>query len=71
MFGASWPPFTSSIKENGVIVEWFHGSGSSTVIGWVGAIAASGGTRRRSGRRTKTKGRAVGERRQKERGQQR
>jgi hypothetical protein len=32
-FGASWPPFTSSLRANLVIVERFYGSGSSTVIG--------------------------------------
>jgi hypothetical protein len=44
MFGARWLPFTSSFRVNGITVKRFHGSGSSTVIGWVGANAASGGT---------------------------
>jgi hypothetical protein len=33
MFGASWPPFTSSFRANYVTVERFHSSGPSTWIG--------------------------------------
>jgi hypothetical protein len=42
-----------------VTVEHCHGSGSSTWIGWVGAIAVGGGERRRGGQGTEMKGRAA------------
>jgi hypothetical protein len=34
MFGASWPPFMSSLRANLITVEQLHGSRSSTVIGY-------------------------------------
>jgi hypothetical protein len=41
-FGASWPPFTSSLKANRVTVERLHGSGSTTVIACGGAMSIGG-----------------------------
>jgi hypothetical protein len=37
-FGASCPPFTSSYRANSIAVDRVHGRGSSTTIGWGGAI---------------------------------
>jgi hypothetical protein len=37
-FGVSCPPFTSSCRANSVAVDRVHGRGSSTTIGWGGAI---------------------------------
>jgi hypothetical protein len=41
-FGASWLPFTSSLKANRVTVERFHGSGSTTMIAFEGAMSIGG-----------------------------
>jgi hypothetical protein len=44
-FGASWPPFKSSLKANLVTVERLHGSGSTTVIACGGAMSIGEGAR--------------------------
>jgi hypothetical protein len=46
-FGASWPPFTSSLKTNLITIERLHGSGSSTVIDCGGAMSIGEGARGR------------------------
>jgi hypothetical protein len=46
MFGASWPPFMSSLRANLVTVEWLHGSGSNIMIGYGRAIAVGGDAQR-------------------------
>jgi hypothetical protein len=55
-FGASWPPFTSSLKANLVTVEQLHGSGSSTLIVYEGAMSIGGGARDEVNTRRKRKG---------------
>jgi hypothetical protein len=42
MFGASWPPFKSSLKANRVTVERLNGSGSTTMIACRGAMSIGG-----------------------------
>jgi hypothetical protein len=67
-FGASWQPFTSSFSAKSVTVERCHGSGSSTWIGWVGAIAIGGGAWGRSKHKVEMKGRVELWNRSKEQG---
>jgi hypothetical protein len=41
--GTSNPPFTSSFSASGITVERDHGIGSSTRIGWGGAMGSERG----------------------------